>query len=338
MLWRSGPIPTYQCMWYAPGMGKGTAEPFIGTIYFPSVLTWGRMKQVSLKIESKMTLLRLQCHLWTVVLKVVQISLLQLDARHSDHQGAACLEVSKFWVTNRHRTNKHPGCKGWSVCLFAYPALAIQYFQMGCSVNHTMLIVEYAREHCSLSIQGDTLDVTFMYGFLGREGSGSKDIWSSCNSPTIEKLKKNPMGGEVSHGSTLGSRVGMQQPVRNGRTAWQEIWVPCTSIWRGRVGGSQPPNGHTKTRNAAELCDNNLYSSWQKKKKKKWQENTQRLDDDFTNELRSMRWHLYMSNDEMIVYTKDDMIVFMIIFTMWWSKDEMMRLNRMMIPLPKDTL
>ena len=34
------------------------------------------------------------------------------------------------------------------------------------------------------------------------------------------------------------------------------------------VRGSQPPNGHTKTRNAAELCDNNLYSSWQKKKKK----------------------------------------------------------------------
>ena len=35
------------------------------------------------------------------------------------------------------------------------------------------------------------------------------------------------------------------------------------------VRGSQPPNGHTKTCNAAELCDNNLYSSWQKKKKKK---------------------------------------------------------------------
>ena len=35
------------------------------------------------------------------------------------------------------------------------------------------------------------------------------------------------------------------------------------------VRGSQPPNGHTKTRNAAELCDNNLYSSWQKKNDKK---------------------------------------------------------------------
>ena len=57
-----------------------------------------------------------------------------------------------------------------------------------------MLIMDYAHEHNLLSVQGDTLDVTFMYGFLGREGSGSKDIWSSCNSPTIEKLKKNPMG------------------------------------------------------------------------------------------------------------------------------------------------
>ena len=55
MLWKSGPIPTYQCMWYAPGMGKGAAKPCIGTIYYPSVLTWSRMKQMNLKIESKMT-------------------------------------------------------------------------------------------------------------------------------------------------------------------------------------------------------------------------------------------------------------------------------------------
>ena len=35
MLWRSGPIPTYQCMWYTPGMGKGAAEPFIGNYLLP---------------------------------------------------------------------------------------------------------------------------------------------------------------------------------------------------------------------------------------------------------------------------------------------------------------
>ena len=53
MLWKSGPILTYQCMWYAPGMGKGTAEPCIGTICYPSILTWDRMKQMNLRKESK---------------------------------------------------------------------------------------------------------------------------------------------------------------------------------------------------------------------------------------------------------------------------------------------
>ena len=51
-------------------------------------------------------------------------------------------------------------------------------------------------EHHSLSVQGNSLDVTPTSGFLGREGSGLKDIWSSCNSPTIKKLKKNLSGGE----------------------------------------------------------------------------------------------------------------------------------------------
>ena len=53
MLWKSGPILTYQCMWYAPGMGKGAAKPCIGTIYYQSVLTWGRMKQMNLQIRVK---------------------------------------------------------------------------------------------------------------------------------------------------------------------------------------------------------------------------------------------------------------------------------------------
>ena len=79
MLWKSSPILTYQCMWYAPGMGKGVAKPCIGTIYSPSVLTWSRMKQMDLKVELKMTPLRLQHHLWVVVLRVVQTSLLLLD-------------------------------------------------------------------------------------------------------------------------------------------------------------------------------------------------------------------------------------------------------------------
>ena len=45
------------------GMGKGMAKPYIGTICYPSTLTWGRMKQMDLKKESKITHLQLQCHL-----------------------------------------------------------------------------------------------------------------------------------------------------------------------------------------------------------------------------------------------------------------------------------
>ena len=51
-------------------------------------------------------------------------------------------------------------------------------------------------EHHSLSIQGNSLDVTPTSGFLGREGSGLKDILSSYNSTTTKKLKQDPSGGE----------------------------------------------------------------------------------------------------------------------------------------------
>ena len=50
-------------------------------------------------------------------------------------------------------------------------------------------------EHHSLSIQGKSLNITPTIGFLGREGSGLKDIWSSCNSPTTKKIKQSPSGG-----------------------------------------------------------------------------------------------------------------------------------------------
>ena len=79
MWWKSSPLLIYQFMWYAPGMGKGTARPCIGTICYQSTLTWGRTKQVDLKKESKITPLRLQHHLQTAVHKTVQIDLLLLD-------------------------------------------------------------------------------------------------------------------------------------------------------------------------------------------------------------------------------------------------------------------
>ena len=49
------PYPDLPVYVVCPRDGEGAAEPCIGTIYFPSVLTWGRMRQVSLKVESKMT-------------------------------------------------------------------------------------------------------------------------------------------------------------------------------------------------------------------------------------------------------------------------------------------
>ena len=66
-------------MWYAPGMGKGAARLYIGTICYPSTLTWGRAKQMNLKRELKITPLQLQCHLQTTFHKTVQINLLLLD-------------------------------------------------------------------------------------------------------------------------------------------------------------------------------------------------------------------------------------------------------------------
>ena len=32
MLWKSGPIPMCQFMWYTPGTGKGAAGPYIETV------------------------------------------------------------------------------------------------------------------------------------------------------------------------------------------------------------------------------------------------------------------------------------------------------------------
>ena len=49
------PYPNIPVKWYAPGMGKGTARSYIGTICYPSILTWGRVKQMNLKRELKMT-------------------------------------------------------------------------------------------------------------------------------------------------------------------------------------------------------------------------------------------------------------------------------------------
>ena len=52
-------------------------------------------------------------------------------------------------------------------------------------------------EYNSLYDPGELSPFNSKSGFLGREGSGSKDIWSNCNSPTsVKKPKVNPNGGD----------------------------------------------------------------------------------------------------------------------------------------------
>ena len=65
------PYPNIPVMWYAPGMVKGAAGPYIETICYPSTLTWGRAKQMNLKRELKITPPQLQHHLQTVFHKTV---------------------------------------------------------------------------------------------------------------------------------------------------------------------------------------------------------------------------------------------------------------------------
>ena len=57
------PYPDLPVYVVCPRDGEGAAAHCIGTICYPSTLTWGRMKQMNLKKESKITPLQLQCHM-----------------------------------------------------------------------------------------------------------------------------------------------------------------------------------------------------------------------------------------------------------------------------------
>ena len=59
MLWKSGPLPMYQFMWYASGMWKAAARPYIGTICFPSTPTQGRMRRMHPWWDLRVTTLQL---------------------------------------------------------------------------------------------------------------------------------------------------------------------------------------------------------------------------------------------------------------------------------------
>ena len=165
---------------------------------------------------------------------------------HSNHQESTSLEVSKLWVVNRHQTNQHLGCMGWSVCLFAYLSLVVQHLQVGCSVKHTLLIAKYACWAPLALVSRVTLfTCNSKSGFLGRKGSGSKGIWSSCNSPTNKKQKQNPNGGERCDAApppiTKLRDNNSQRMVKIYSKRYESL---SASFWKGMVESSQSQKWH----------------------------------------------------------------------------------------------
>ena len=155
MLWRSGPILTYQCMWYAPGMGKGAAKPCIGTICYPSILTWGRMKQMELKKELEITPLWLQHHLQTAACKTVQSNLLLLDEAFGPPGTNFPGGIRNFGLSAGTRSTGIQDAWGWSACLFAYLSLVIQHPSSGvqCEIHFADCKICLLSTTC-FSIQG----------------------------------------------------------------------------------------------------------------------------------------------------------------------------------------
>ena len=91
-------------------------------------------------------------------------------------------------------------------------------FKQGAVWNTLSWLWNMLAEHHSLECPGELSRHNFTSGFLGREGSGSKDIWSSCNSPTNKKPKQNPSGEERCNAAPPpGTRAKGQQPTKNGK-------------------------------------------------------------------------------------------------------------------------
>ena len=179
MLWKSGPILMCQFMWYAPGMEKGAVGPCIGTICFPSILTWCRVKWINLWPDLKIPPLILQCHLWIVCLlmqdhlgwshqaqqvahpRVVQINLPHLDVApkspgtdfHGGTRTLVCWKILEWPASGMHRLTY------MSVCILC--SLCIPFSgEVQCEMHSTCNILCLPSTTC-FSIQGNTLNVTF---------------------------------------------------------------------------------------------------------------------------------------------------------------------------------
>ena len=204
-------------MWYASQMGKGMAEPYIGTICYPSTLNMGQDEadgsEERVKNNTSLTPVPsasnstpnspdqpapVRCSIWTtrnqLPWRYRNFGLLT-DTRPAGIQDAqvdlcACLHILA-WLYNTF----NPGAVWYTLCWL-----------------QNMLA-----EHHSLKHPGELFRCNSTSGFLGREGSGSKDIWSSCNSPTNKKPKQNPSGEERCNAAPLPStRAKGQQPTKNG--------------------------------------------------------------------------------------------------------------------------
>ena len=124
MLWKSGPIPNLPVYVVCPRDGEGCSQTLHRNYLLPisSNMEQDETDGSEDRVENNTSL--------TPVPSVSSSTQSSPDQPapvrwHLDHQGATSLEVSKFWVVNRYQTNRHPGCKGRSVCLFVYLDLAI---------------------------------------------------------------------------------------------------------------------------------------------------------------------------------------------------------------------
>ena len=91
-------------------------------------------------------------------------------------------------------------------------------FKRGAVWNTLSWLPNMLAEHHSFKCPGELSQHNFTSGFMGREGSGSKDIWSSCNSPTNKKPKQNPSGEERCNAAPPpGARARGHQPTKNGK-------------------------------------------------------------------------------------------------------------------------
>ena len=179
MLWKSGPISMCQLMWYAPGMGKGTARPCIGTICFPSILKWSRAKWINPWPELEIPPLWLQCHLWIVHLlmqdclgwthqaqwvahpRVVQIDLPYLDTapkppRTNFHGGTrtlVCWQILGWPASGMHRLACVSVCILCSVCILFSG-------EVQCKTHSTYNII-CLPSTTHFNIQGNTLNAAY---------------------------------------------------------------------------------------------------------------------------------------------------------------------------------